>query len=140
MALRRMSRRDIGRLPIVARENPRKLLGVLRRTDIIHAYEIALTHRVAQRQQEYAVRLDALTPTKMDVWDIIVDVGAPAAGKRMKEIPFPSGCVIASVRRGAQFFIPRGETLLRPGDVIVVVAEGRAHNDVLKLCGQPLNA
>ncbi len=43
MALRRISHRDIGRLPIVARENPRKLLGVLRRADIIHAYEIALT-------------------------------------------------------------------------------------------------
>jgi len=28
----------VGRLPVVDPENPRKVLGVLRRSDIIHAY------------------------------------------------------------------------------------------------------
>jgi len=54
----------------------------------------------------------------------------------MSKIPFPRGCVIASVRRGGQVFIPRGETLLRAGDVLVVVAEGAARNEVIKLCRQ----
>jgi len=137
MALRRMSRRDVGRLPVVARENPRKLLGVLRRADVIHAYDIALTRRVAQRHQEHAVRLDALTPSRVDVSDVAVEFDAPVDGKRMNEIPFPRGCVIASVRRGGQVFIPRGETMLRAGDVLVVVAEGAAREEVWRLCHQP---
>jgi CIC family chloride channel protein len=137
MALRRMSRRDVGRLPVVSRENPRRLLGVLRRADVIHAYDIALTRRVTQRHQEHAVRLDALTPTRMDVSDIVVEIGAPAAGKCMNEIPFPRECVIASVRRGGQVFIPRGETRLQAGDLLVVVAEGAARTEAQRLCSRP---
>lgn len=137
LALRRMSRRDIGRLPVVARENPRKLLGVLRRADVIHAYDLALTRRVAQRHQEYAVKLDALTPNQVEVSDVAVEVGAPAADKAIREIPFPHESLIASVRRGGQVFIPRGETVLQAGDVLVVVAEGTARAEVLRLCHQP---
>ena len=136
MALRRMSRRDVGRMPVVARENPRKLLGVLRRTDVIHAYDIALTRRVTQRHQEDAVRLDSLTPARVDISDVAIETGAQAMDKAMKEIPFPRECVIASVRRGGQVFIPRGETVLRAGDVLVVVAEGEAREEVVRLCRQ----
>jgi CIC family chloride channel protein len=44
-ALRRMSGRDIGRLPVVDRSDPTHLVGILRRADIIRAYEIALARR-----------------------------------------------------------------------------------------------
>jgi len=137
MALRRMSSRDVGRLPVVARDNPRKLLGILRRADVIHAYDIALTRRITQRHQEHAVLLDALTPANVGVSDVAVEIGAPAADKFMKEIPFPRECVVASVRRAGQVFIPRGETLLRAGDVLVVVAEGAARDEVFQLCRRP---
>ena len=36
-ALRRMSPRDISRLPVVARDDPHHLVGVVRRNDIVHA-------------------------------------------------------------------------------------------------------
>ena len=49
-ALRRMSTRDVGRLPVVDRDHPRRLLGVLRRTDLVRAYDVALTRRTALRQ------------------------------------------------------------------------------------------
>jgi len=137
MALRRMSSRDVGRLPVVARDNPRKLLGILRRADVIHAYDIALTRRITQRHQEHAVLLDALTPANVGVSDVAVEIGAPAADKFMKEIPFPRECVVASVRRAGQVFIPRGETLLRASDVLVVVAEGTARDEVFQLCRRP---
>ena len=134
MVLRRMSRRDIGRLPVVARDNSQKLLGVLRRADVIRAYDIALTRRTAQRHHEQTVRLDALTPTRVDVSDVTVEEHAQCAGKRMSEIPFPHESVIASVRRGRQVFIPRGETELRAGDILVVVANDEALEGVLGLC------
>ncbi len=137
MALRRMSIRDVGRLPVVARENPRKLLGILRRTDVIHAYDIALTRRVQQRHQENAYRLDTLTPAQVNISDVVIETGAAAVDKTMKEIPFPRECVIASVRRRGQVFIPRGETVLHAGDVLVVVAEGLAREEAVKLCRQP---
>ncbi len=139
MALRRMSRRDVGQLPVVARDNPRKLLGILGRADVIHAYDIALTRRTTQRHQELAVRLDAMTPARVDVTDVVVEKGSPCAGKKMSEIPFPHDCVIASVRRGGNVFIPRGSTSLNAGDILVVVAQGAAREEVLRMCRKPLD-
>ena len=46
-ALRRMGTRDIGRLPVVAADSPQQLLGVLRRADMVRAYDVALTCRAA---------------------------------------------------------------------------------------------
>lgn len=139
IALRRMSRSDVGRLPVVTRENPRKLVGVLGRADVIHAYDIALTRRTTQRHQEQAVRLDALTPARVDVTDVVIERGSLCAGKKMSEIPFPHDCVIASVRRGGQVFIPRGNTTLQSEDLLVVVAQGAAREEVLRLCRKPMD-
>ena len=122
---------------MVARENPRKLLGLLRRADVIHAYDLARTRRISQRHREQAVRLDALTPENVQVMDIAVEIGAPVVDKAMKEIPFPLESVVASVRRGRQVFIPRGETILRAGDILVVVAGGEAYQVVVRLCRRP---
>ncbi|MCB0120149.1 MAG: chloride channel protein, partial [Anaerolineales bacterium] len=135
--VRRMSRRDVGRLPVVARDNPQKLVGVLRRTDVIRSYDIALTRRTAQRHREQTVHLDALTPTRVDVSNVAIEENAPCIGKRMSEIPFPRESVIASVRRGQQVFVPRGNTELRAGDILVVVAVGEALEGVQHLCSRP---
>lgn len=133
-ALRRMSKRDVGRLPVVARDDPHHLLGVLRRSDVIHAYDVALTRRTSQRHRQQAVRLDDLTPSRVDVLDVEVSPGSIVAGRKMSEIPFPRECVVASVRRRQQVFIPRGNTVLKAGDVLVVVAEGEAREQVIELC------
>jgi CIC family chloride channel protein len=134
LALRRMSRRDLGRLPVVSRQDPRRLVGILRRADIIHAYDIALDRRTAQRHQEHEVRLDALTPSRVDVMEVIVENGSQCAGRKMSEIPFPRECVIASVRRGGQVFIPHGTTIVEAGDTLVMVSQGAAREQALRLC------
>ena len=43
--LRRMGPRDLSRLPVVARDDPRRLLGVIRRNDMVRAYNLALARR-----------------------------------------------------------------------------------------------
>jgi CIC family chloride channel protein len=133
-ALRRMSERDIGRLPVVAREDKQKLLGVLRRADVIHAYNLALARRTEKRHLEGNVRLDAITPDRVEVTDIVVNAESQIVGKKMKEIPFPKDCVIASIRHGAKVIVPRGDTVVHAGDVLVIVAQGKAREEAIKLC------
>jgi CIC family chloride channel protein len=43
--LRRMGPRDLSRLPVVSREDQRRLLGVIRRNDLVRAYNLALARR-----------------------------------------------------------------------------------------------
>ena len=133
-ALRLMSEHDIGRLPVVPHEDKRKLLGVLRRADVIHAYNLALARRTAQRHHEGSVGLDAITPDRVDVTDVVVNAESQIVGKKMKEISFPQDSVIASIRRGSRVMIPHGDTVIRAGDILVIVAQGKAREEAIRLC------
>jgi CIC family chloride channel protein len=131
-ALRRMGARDIGRLPVVARGQPRQLIGVLRRTDLVRAYDIALTRRAAVRHHAQQVRLGAFS--RVSVEEMVIEAQAPCADKRVCEVPWPRDSVIATLRRGQRVIIPHGDTLLKPGDVLVIAVEGEAREAVQRLC------
>lgn len=133
-ALHRMSSRDLGRLPVVESNNPNKLVGILRRADVIHAYSVALTQRTIQRHHQQTVRLDTLTPTYVEVSETSVQEGSNLVGRTLSEISFPQGSIIASIQRGADAFIPHGETRVQKGDVLVVVAERAAFDEIVRLC------
>lgn len=122
-ALRRMSARDIGRLPVVERRNSRQLLGLLRRSDLVRAYDAALTRRATTRHGVHQTRLDAVTPEKVKIIEVTIQPGAICAGKPMKEVPWPRDSIVASLRRGQQVLIPHGDTIILPGDVLAVVAD-----------------
>lgn len=132
VAFRRTGVRDVGRLPVVARDNPRRLLGILRRTDMIRAYDIALSRRAALRHRAHQARLGAVGTVNVE--EIIIKAGAPCVGRRISEIAWPRDCVIATVRRGRHLLIPHGDTILQTGDVLAVVVENEAHKVIRSLC------
>ncbi|HEY3291668.1 MAG TPA: chloride channel protein [Anaerolineae bacterium] len=132
-AMRRMSLRDIGRLPVVARNAPRTLVGLLRRADMVRAYDVALTRRAELRHRTQQVRLGAYSGAK--VQEITVQPDALCAGKRVSEMVWPKNSVIASVRRGRDIIVPRGDTVLNAGDVLAVVANDDALEMLRELCG-----
>ena len=101
---------------------------------MIRAHDVALTRRTAQRHREHAVRLEAITPVRVEISEVLMESGVLSADKKMKEIPFPRECVIASIRCGGQVFIPYGEMVLHTGDELVVAAEEAAREEVLKSC------
>ncbi|GJQ60684.1 MAG: CBS domain-containing protein [Candidatus Scalindua sp. AMX11] len=49
-ALQRIDIRNIGQLPVVSRNNPHRLVGLLRNTDIGRAYDLALTSHKKMRE------------------------------------------------------------------------------------------
>lgn len=133
MALRRMYPRDLSRLPVVSRDNPDQLLGIVRRSDIVRAYDVALSRRAALRHRIQKARLDAVTPEHVNVVEVLIQSGSVCDGKQMKDISWPHDSIIASLQRGRQTLIPHGNTTLKAGDVLVVVAEGNALEAVQSL-------
>lgn len=133
VALHRMGAHDVGRLPVVERKNPRHLVGLLRRADLARAYDAALTRRAAMRHRVHQVRLDASTPEKVSVIELMVKQGAFCEGKQIQEIPWPRDCIVASLRRGSEVFIPHGDTRIIAGDVLAIVAEEAARADLVEL-------
>jgi len=131
-ALRRMSVRDVGRVPVVSHENPKLLVGFLRRSDAVRAYDLALKKHAMLRHRAHQARLG--TFSGVDVQELVIQAGAECDGHMVRDVSWPRDCVIASVRRGSNLFIPRGETILKTGDVLVFVAEGKAREEVEMLC------
>ena len=131
-ALRRMGARDIGRLPVVARDNAMELVGVLRRTDLVRAYNIASARRMALRHKAQQVRLGEYSG--VSVTEITITERAPCANQQVKDVSWPQESVIASIRRNERLMIPHGDTVLRAGDVIAVVADDGARKELERLC------
>jgi CIC family chloride channel protein len=127
-ALRLIGRRDIGRLPVVAEDDPQVLVGVLRRRDILRSYDIALQRKMENLQRGQQVRLAAFSD--QEVLELRVAPDSPAAGNCIRDIDWPEGCIVASVRRGGRQIVPDGATTLYPNDALTVVTR-QAQRDAL---------
>lgn len=137
LAVRRMSRADVGRLPVVERDRPARLVGMLRRMDVVRAYNLALTRRAAERHSAGRRRLDAYTG--LTVSDFVIQGGSHCDGRTLAEIAWPQNGLVASIRRGQEVLVPHGDTRLNAGDEIVVVHEESARAKVAALCSKPEN-
>jgi CIC family chloride channel protein len=118
-AIERMSHRDIGRLPVVDRINPTKLVGWISRADIIRAYERALTRRVTAQQHVTETRLGVTTG--VEVVECEVEAGSALEGHTLSEIKWPQDSLVASIRRYGRLIIPHGKTTMETGDQLSVV-------------------
>ena len=123
-ALRRMAPRDLSRLPVVSREDPRRLVGMVRRNDIVRAYEVGVVRREEVRRRSTLASPE--TAAHAEFIDVALVEGACAVGKTVAQLKLPRESVLVSIRRGHELLIPRGDTLLRAGDVVTALCE-RAH-------------
>jgi CIC family chloride channel protein len=120
-ALRRMGPRDLSRLPVVARDNPRRLVGTLRRNDVVRAYNLAVT----RRGQPGSVLPSALrkAPT-VEALEIVLGDRAACVGKTVAEVGggLPEGALLISIRRAdGEIVFPHGDTRFRAGDQITAL-------------------
>ncbi|HLY28747.1 MAG TPA: chloride channel protein, partial [Aggregatilineales bacterium] len=130
-ALHLIGQHGLGRVPVVAEDNPRKIIGVLRRADIARAYELALQQRAEAQFRTDQVRLAVLSHAQ--VAELRVQPGSPADGKLLREVPWPSSSVVASIWRQNSTIAPHGETRLKAGDILTVVSVSTDHAGLMRL-------
>ncbi len=129
-ALNKMSRRGFGRLPVIAREDPKHLLGLIQRRDIIESYRIALTKRAAIQQRTQRMKMRNIDGTEFVELRLAED--SSAVGKTIGAIAgnLPHESILISIRRDGKVLIPHGETRLQVGDQITAFTRSE---DVEKL-------
>jgi len=117
-ALNKMSRHGFGRLPVVSRDDPKHLVGLVQRRDIVAAYDIALTKRAEIQHRTKRMQMRNIDGTEFV--DLILDDGSRAVGKKIGEIAkaLPNDCIFVSIRRNGRVMIPHGNTILLSGDQI----------------------
>lgn len=130
-ALQKMGSRDIGRLPVVERSNPGHLVGILRRSEVIRAYNIALASRAALRHRSHQARLGIMGGMRVE--EFTIETGSLCDGNLLSEISWPRSCIVSSLRRGQSLLIPHGDTRLQAGDVLVIVFEREVEGTLQQL-------
>ena len=135
-ALDKMSRRGYGRLPVVSRDNPAELLGLIQRRDVIESYKIALTKRAAIQHRTQRMKMRNIDGTEFI--EIKLEADSPATGKTVGEIAktLPHESILISIRRDGKVLIPHGETQLQVGDLLTAFSRSE---DVKKLRKSLLN-
>jgi chloride channel protein, CIC family len=119
-ALRHFGTLDMGRIPVVDRINPKRVLGTLRRSDIINALSNALVGKHERSHHIDRLRMETIIGSGLS--EIYIHKEDAANGKYLSEIHLPEDCVIASIQRGRQVVVPRGHTQLLAGDRLIVLA------------------
>ena len=128
VALRRMAPRDLSRMPVVARDDPRHLLGVIRRNDIVRAYEVGVLRREEARQRAEAV--STVDHSRAEFVEVRIQAESNSANQTVAELNLPRSAVLVSIRRGRELVIPHGDTRIESGDVITALCQRDCADDV----------
>jgi chloride channel protein, CIC family len=130
IALKRMGPRDLSSLPVVDRNDPHKLLGVIRRRNIVRAYNLGtvrrqeIQHKMAQMRHNHGVGARFV--------ELKVAQDASALTASLAKLALPWNCVIVSIRRGDQVIIPHGNTILSLGDKVTAFVEAEDEKTLRK--------
>ena len=115
-ALERMAALGVGRLPVVAEDDPETVVGMFGREQAVRAYHEALTS--STDSELHRKRLAQRTDPGAGYYDFRIPLGSMADGRSVREVSWPEGSTLVSIRRDREVLVPSGNTLLLPGDVI----------------------
>ena len=94
----------------------------------------SLLERILRRQ---GIQQPEATGEKI-LSEYVIMHGSPLANKKIADIPWPEHCLIVAVQNQGQEVIPRGDTLLRASDTIVILSEEhvfpKVHEEIENLC------
>lgn len=65
--------------------------------------------------------------------DFVIETGSRMDGKLVKDLDFPEGCLLVSVKRSGNEFVPKGKSKLLAGDEIMVIAAGKAASAIAEV-------
>ena len=118
---------------IVARvNNPRnlqhfRLLGV---QPAVSATDLIL-RLIEHEVPEYGlIQLLALEEEHLEIIEVEVGEGSPAAGKRVQDVNLPDGSLVISVLRGGAGFVPKADSVIEAGDQVLLILDPGLESEI----------
>ncbi len=131
VALARMSSLGVGRIPVVAVDDPEQVVGMFRRVSVVRAYEQALS--MSKGKELYRERARIRSQPGADFFDMAIREHSALANRDVAHIPWPEDLVLVSVQRGTSVHVPHGDTMIRVGDQLTVFGTPQACDEILTL-------
>jgi CIC family chloride channel protein len=123
-AIQKMAPRDLARLPVISRSEKGKLLGLISRSDILRAYDVAIVRKQRGQLLEEDIALRRVQNNKFS--DFRIRTGQNAVGKQLQDLKLPLSIKIVSLDREGSVHIPRGNTFFHTGDIISLFGDRTA--------------
>ena len=109
---------DVRQLPVVAREDESRLMGMLTQRDVLR--------EVAQPSDREAGQRATPAPVRRLVGAIEIEArvepGSQAESSRVSQLPLPEASVITAIHRRGEIVIPRGNVKLLANDLAIVLS------------------
>ena len=121
LVLRHLEEHGGGCVPVIKSEKDPKLLGVLRRIDIIRAYNKVVTRKASQQHQEEMLTLRHLN--QAGLMQVRISSKSPLVGMKVRELELGEDSLLVSIRRRNKLRVVRGDTVLQAGDEVMIFSE-----------------
>ncbi|MCY4617229.1 MAG: chloride channel protein [Chloroflexi bacterium] len=117
-ALSLLVEHDVRQLPVVAREDESRLMGMLTQRDVLR--------EVAQPSDRDPAQRTAPAPVRRLVGAVEIEArvepGSTADSSMVSQLPLPEASVITAIHRKGEVVIPRGNVRLEPNDLAIVLS------------------
>jgi len=126
MVICQMAREHYGVAKVIARVNdPRNephfdLLGISPTVSATQTIMALIEHEVPEHE---LIHLLELRKENLEIVEVQIDEGAPAAGKRVEKLDLPDGSRLISIMRNGHSEIAVGSTELKPGDQVLAILQ-----------------
>ncbi len=126
---------DVRQVPVVARFDPTRLLGMVTQRDVLTAF--ARSTRPAAPRQDRAPIRRLVGAVQVDT---TIEPDSALAGVSLQDAPLPQQAVISTIRRQGVIVIPRGSVALEAGDELTILVEAGFEGAVRRMLADVVHA
>ncbi|MCZ6544597.1 MAG: chloride channel protein, partial [Chloroflexi bacterium] len=131
-----MAEGDLRQLPVVARWDERRLLGMISQRDVLR--------QVARRGPRRAGTTRRAEPVRRLIGavqiEFTVEQESGLVGRELREIQLPEGSIVTIIHRQGTVVIPRGQVTVEAGDQLTILAEPVAEAAVRRVLAEVVQA
>ena len=133
-AFMKMSWRNVGRIPVVKPDDHSRMVGLLRRNDLIEAFSHVPR---ASGGPESELSIGSWGGT--EVTELELAPGAPAVDQAVQNLALPDEVLLIAIRRGDtdDVVLPRGDTVLHAHDIVFLITRPGQERVVRRLFEAP---
>ena len=99
---------------------------------VLSARLLSASEVLAFARRGGVVSVSLLEGAKAEAVEVIVQQGAPVAGKRLMDVKLPRECLVCAYVRGGEAVIPNGNTVLQPGDRTILFIQTKFSQKVIQ--------
>ncbi|HUX87143.1 MAG TPA: TrkA C-terminal domain-containing protein, partial [Chloroflexota bacterium] len=133
-AFMKMSWRNVGRIPVVKPDDHSRMVGLLRRNDLIEAFS-----HVPRASDGPESELSIGSWGGTEVTELELAPGAPAVDHAVQNLALPDEVLLIAIRRSDtdDVVLPRGDTVLHAHDIVFLIARPGQERVVRRLFEAP---